>query len=119
MNKQQLKTIWQKTNGHCHFCGKKLIFSAYGPRGGKRGKWQVDHIFPKTKGGANSLENYLPICSACNRLRWMWTGRKIQKVFQYGTIAFREVRRNTEVGEKIRHLYYFQKVQNKQRRNKK
>jgi len=110
MNKLELKIIWDKTAGHCHFCGKKLIFRSYGPGSKKRGKWQVEHIFPKAKGGINSIENYLPVCKICNRLRWDWTGRKIQKVFQYGTIALREARKGTSVGKGIKHLYLIKKI---------
>ena len=109
MNKSKLRIIWQKTVGHCHFCGKKLVFKAYGPKSGKRGKWQIEHVFPKIKGGVDSIENYLPVCRICNRLRWDWTGRKIQKIFQYGTIALREARKNTDIGKEIRRLYRAQK----------
>ena len=119
MDKNKLTIIWNKTNGHCHFCGKKLLFSSYWSGSSKRGKWQVDHIYPKARGGQNSVENYLPICRTCNRLRWMWTGRKIQKVFQYGTIALREARKKTDFGSKIRSLYFIQKNQNKKRISKK
>lgn len=119
MNKSQRKTIWNKTNGYCHFCGSKLIFSSYGPKARSRGKWQVDHIFPKKKGGVNLLKNYLPICRVCNRLRWMWTGNKIQKLFRYGIIVHRESRCKTEIGKKIRNLYLSHKKQNKNRRKNK
>jgi len=120
MERTELKIIWNKTAGHCHFCGLKTTFSSYGPKASERGKWQVDHIFPKQKGGINSLENYLAICRKCNRLRWMWTGNKIRKLFRYGIVAYNESCRNTDTGKEIKKLYLLHERKKKEkRRNKK
>lgn len=34
---------------------------------GKVGSTTVDHCYPRSKGGANSFWNYLPLCAKCNR----------------------------------------------------
>jgi 5-methylcytosine-specific restriction endonuclease McrA len=67
-NEETKQKVFDKTNGCCHLCNKKLVFSNYGLRSsGKRGKWEVDHSVPVAKGGSNHLNNYLPACISCNR----------------------------------------------------
>ena len=47
-----------KTSSYCARCGKDLLNAKmYATK---------DHIVPKHFGGANSLENYMPLCSWCN-----------------------------------------------------
>ncbi len=118
MNRNQLKIIWQKTDGRCHFCGKRLVFGAYGPSGSKIGKWHVDHIHPKARGGKNDVINYLPICKQCNRLRWFLDPKRIRKTFKYGVLAFREVRKKSETGKILHKLYLSNRVYNKKKRKK-
>ena len=60
-----LNTIYDKTNGYCHICHKKLSFSNYGIHGAKA-SWHVDHSNPKAKGGSNYVRNLLPACIPCN-----------------------------------------------------
>lgn len=119
MIRTELKIIWDKTNGHCHFCGDALVLENYGKNKFIDGNWNVDHIFPRAKGGHNSVENYLPICGECNGLRWHRTGKQIQEVMRYGIISLREKRKGSEMGDKISRLYNFQQKINKFRRNKK
>lgn len=71
----------------CPYCGMKASFFAkerfysnkdnlkyhlalYGiNKKGKEVLFTKDHIFPKTKGGANNVENYQTMCSKCNCLK--------------------------------------------------
>ena len=49
--------VYYKTNGKCSYCGIELDpFS----------DWHIDHIFPKSRGGSNELENLTPACKSCN-----------------------------------------------------
>lgn len=48
--------IYQKYHGHCAYCGKEIEYK----------DMQVDHIWPKSGGGGNELENLNPACKACN-----------------------------------------------------
>lgn len=105
--------VWEKTAGRCHFCGKKLIFSA---KRGSPGRWNVDHVVPIKQGGGNSLKNYLAICRACNRLRWYLNSKRIRKTYLYGVIAFREVKHKTDLGKILRLMYNARKKFNKERR---
>jgi hypothetical protein len=48
--------ILQKTDGRCYYCGKELKLS----------NLNIDHIFPKLKGGKRNIENLAPVCKSCN-----------------------------------------------------
>jgi len=50
------RDIYNKYNGHCAYCGKKIEFD----------DMTIDHIIPSSKGGANTLENTIPSCQLCN-----------------------------------------------------
>ena len=41
----------------CAYCGKKIRFS----------QADIDHIWPKSKGGSNSCFNLIGSCQSCNR----------------------------------------------------
>lgn len=61
--------VWDKTNGRCWYCGTELIASKVGTAGkaGTVSNWfAVDHLFPKSRGGSNDLENLVPACFSCN-----------------------------------------------------
>lgn len=34
---------------------------------GRAGVWEIDHEYPSSKGGSDSLKNKRPICCDCNR----------------------------------------------------
>jgi 5-methylcytosine-specific restriction endonuclease McrA len=119
MDKKEIIKIWDKTNGHCHFCGIDLIFENYGKNKDIKGNWNVDHIFPKASGGENKTVNYLPICGECNRLKWHRTGKQIKEIMRYGIVSLREKRKNTKIGNKIEEIYKLQEKANQERRKQK
>lgn len=49
--------IYKMLNGHCAYCGKEVSLK----------KITRDHVIPKSKGGANAVENILPACKSCNQ----------------------------------------------------
>ena len=61
-----LNWIYDRTNGKCHICGKKVFFVNHGNPNGK-GTWEVDHSVPRAKGGSDYLRNLYPSCIKCNR----------------------------------------------------
>ena len=63
---EQLNHIYDKTNGYCYHCGKKLAFSNYGILYAK-GAWEVDHSKSRKAGGTDYLRNLLPSCIPSNR----------------------------------------------------
>lgn len=62
---ERLNNIYDKTDGYCHLCHKKLAFTNYGVNGTK-GSWHVEHSVPKAKGGTDHLNNLYAACIKCN-----------------------------------------------------
>ncbi len=80
---QTRRRIYDRTNGRCHLCGKKLSFVNYG-RPGAKASWHVEHSVARARGGTDHLNNLLPACIVCNldkgtttsRTARGWYGRK-------------------------------------------
>jgi 5-methylcytosine-specific restriction endonuclease McrA len=64
----QRTRIYNRTSGRCHLCHKKLAFKNYGIHGA-RGAWEVEHSYPKAKGGTNHMNNLFAACISCNRAK--------------------------------------------------
>ena len=62
----RLNDIYDRTNGQCHICYKKVSWSNYGTLGTK-GAWEVDHSNPRANGGSDRLSNLYAACISCNR----------------------------------------------------
>lgn len=57
MNRKLLAAVYEKTDGHCWYCGAELPpFS----------NWEIDHQMPRSKGGVNDLWNLVAACRQCN-----------------------------------------------------
>jgi HNH endonuclease len=61
-----LNAIFEKTNGNCHLCGKKLVRKNYADLEA-RGCWEVEHSVAKANGGTDHLNNLWSACPPCNR----------------------------------------------------
>lgn len=64
---ERLNSIYDRTDGRCHLCGKRLAFKNYGNLAGARGAWEVEHSVPKAAGGTERLNNLYAACISCNR----------------------------------------------------
>lgn len=62
---QRIRKVYDKTDGYCHLCHKKLALSNYG-KTGSRGSWHFDHSFPRANGGSDHLNNLYAACIVCN-----------------------------------------------------
>jgi len=62
---ERLNSIYDKTDGYCHLCHRKLSFKNYGKRNTK-GAWHIEHSVPQAKGGTNHLNNLYAACIPCN-----------------------------------------------------
>ena len=63
-----------KENNYCWYCGKEMEPS----------KLTKDHVFPRSKGGANDMDNIIMVCKTCNSSKgnmdlfeWYATVRKV------------------------------------------
>jgi len=70
----QLEWIFDRTDGHCHLCGKKLCFSNYAQYG-RKGAWEVEHSNARCKGGSDRLCNLYAAHISCNREKGVFTTR--------------------------------------------
>jgi 5-methylcytosine-specific restriction endonuclease McrA len=117
---RQLHEIFQRTCGHCHFCGDKLRLENYGDSSNNKlvGAWEVDHVIQRGKGGPKSAANCLPACVRCNRLRWHRKGKQLRELLLLGLVANDEIKNRTETGKKILVLKKSQLERNKSRRRR-
>ncbi len=104
MREYELRAIFDKTSGHCHFCGDPIKFENRGWALTMDGHWEVDHVIQRDKGGAKTAENCLPACTRCNRLRWHRSGDAVRELLWLGTIAMREIKYGTRVGKQLETL---------------
>lgn len=117
-SKDQRKEIFDRTNGHCHFCGDPLIFESYGKLDQEQGAWAIDHIIQRGRGGSKDVSNCLPACTTCNRYRWHRSGKEVRDLLLYGLVARDEVRKGTRIGEAIAKLKEKRLLVNQSRRRK-
>ena len=75
--------VYDRTDGHCRYCGKKLFWSNYGAPG-ERGSWEVDHSVPIARGGTDYLRNLWPACTDCNRDKGAMTGSQYMRLMEGG-----------------------------------
>ena len=76
-----LNVIYDKTDGRCHYCGKKICWKNYGAPG-ERGAWEVDHSNPRTLGGTDRMSNLWAACVERNRDKGMMTGPQYSRFFE-------------------------------------
>jgi len=103
---KKLESIFNRTKGHCHFCGDELVLHKYGCKDltDLEGAWESDHIIQKGKGGSKEAENCLPACVRCNRLRWHRKGKELRDLIFLGLVAKNEMKNKTNLGNMIKAL---------------
>lgn len=74
---ERLNDIYERTDGTCHLCKKRLAFKNYGVCGTK-GAWEVEHSVPKAKGGTDRLNNLYAACIKCNREKGKRTTKSVR-----------------------------------------
>lgn len=117
-NTKILKIIFDRTDGHCHFCGDTIFFKKYGLKNvsDTAGVWEADHIKQKGKGGTKSAANCLPACYRCNRLRWHRKGDDIRELLFLGLITQEQIRKKNKIGAELLKLKEKRLHNNKKRR---
>jgi HNH endonuclease len=76
-NEPSVNWIYDRTDGRCHICGKKLSFFNYG-RVRLRGAWEVEHSIARALGGTDRLQNLFPGCVPCNRAKGTLSTRSVR-----------------------------------------
>jgi len=77
-SEDELNFIYDKTDGHCYHCGKKIAWKNYGLTGAFAA-WEVDHSRSKAQGGTDYLRNLVPSCIPCNRSKGSLHSRQFQQ----------------------------------------
>lgn len=94
IHKRRKDDVWDKANGLCAHCGRKV----------KRSR-TIDHYIPKSKGGGYDRRNLYPLCYPCNKARG---SKPIQPREYYKYLsewAFRELEEyEREFNEKTRSM---------------
>lgn len=116
MRELQLREIFERTKGHCHFCGDGVTFEKRSWAADLDGYWEVDHLIQRGKGGSKTAENCLPACTRCNRLTWHRTGEAVRELLFLGLIARDEINRKSAVGKQLSQLLKRRLSQNESRR---
>lgn len=65
MNKEIRKSVYDKYDGHCAYCGDEIEYK----------DMQVDHFVPQRLGGTDDIDNLMPSCRLCNHYK---RGNKIE-----------------------------------------
>src|SRR2546423_8127834 len=73
------RRIYDRTDGYCHLCCKKLSFINYACYGA-RGAWEVEHSIPRSRGGTDHLNNLYPACISCNRYKAAQSSRSARSL---------------------------------------
>ena len=60
-SEQKLDAVFKQSRGKCRECERKHERSNHGKT------WQVDHIFPVSRGGTDDLKNLAVACKRCNK----------------------------------------------------
>lgn len=59
LTKDERQKVYDKCGGHCAYCGCEIDLAAM----------QVDHVFPISMDGVDTLGNMLPACRSCNHYK--------------------------------------------------
>jgi len=59
-----VKNAFDRVNGYCQVCGKKLVYANRGSVEG-RGGWEARHIKPVIEGGKDEVRNCMVVCMGC------------------------------------------------------
>jgi HNH endonuclease len=98
----ELRSIYERTEGRCHICRKRLSFCNYG-RLGARGAWEIEHSVAQARGGTDHLNNLFPACIPCNRRKGDCSSKSARRQHGYECAPFssRKRKRNAILGAGI------------------
>jgi len=83
---EDVNYVYDKNNGYCYYCGKRLSFVNYG-KNGKRGSWHIDHSKARARGGSDYRRNLVPSCIVCNLDKSTLSGSHYKRKFEPKTFG--------------------------------
>ncbi len=87
------KQVYGLDGGYCAYCEKQLSFE----------ESKLDHIYPDSKGGAETPDNLTIACEPCNRKKWYWIPNDVKYL---SPKRFRGKRVTSVNFEKIKSRYH-------------
>ena len=108
LTKKDRYLIWDKTDGHCHICGREVDKDGY----------EADHVKNHSGGGSDLAENFLAACRTCNNYRWHYSPEEIQWILKLGVWAKTQIDHNNGIGKKIAEGFIKYEVSRENRRKK-
>ncbi len=104
----ELRAIYDRTEGQCHICRKRLSFHNYGLFG-KRGAWEIEHSVAQARGGTDHGNNLFTACISCNRSKGDCSSRtaRRQHGYQCAPYSARKRKRNAAIGAGLGSLAMF------------
>lgn len=101
-NTTTLERIYNRTEGRCHLCRKKLSLCNYGLLG-RRGAWEIDHSNARTHGGTDHGNNLYAACIVCNRQKGVLSTRaaRVRNGFARAPYSKKQRTRNAITGATI------------------
>lgn len=104
----QLRAIYDRTEGQCHICRKRLSFCNYGLLG-KRGAWEIEHSVAQARGGTDHGNNLFAAHISCNRSKGDSSSRtaRRQHGYQCAPYSTTKRKRNAAIGAGIGSLALF------------
>ena len=120
LTEAQRRIVFDKTSGRCHFCGDELVFEKRGRWHAQgSGAWEADHVVQLERSGRDVVENLLPACSECNRLRWFGNGKDLRELLRIGYVGIHEIRKGSPLGAQLAKAVDSRERRNAARRVKK
>src|SRR6266581_5797613 len=98
----ELRAIYERTEGRCHICRKRLSLCNYGSFG-KRGAWEIEHSVAQARGGTDHLNNLFAACILCNRSKGDSSSKSARQLHGYECAPYssRRRKRNAVLGAGI------------------
>lgn len=81
---EQIRAIYDRYDGCCAYCGKRLSIKNYG-QAGAHGAWHVDHRRSRANGGSDHGNNLAAACISCNLDKGPRNAKTYQRTVQVET----------------------------------
>ena len=113
LTKSERLEIFNKTNGHCAYCGCELTLHL----DNNKPIMHVDHVNALRRGGEDEMSNMLPACRSCNHWKSSYTlegfrkeiGNSVRQLNKYYVLFKGAVRFNQVQETPCKVVFYFER----------